>query len=248
MSRVAFGAATSLETTRIYGHLCQRKDPYFVEFYTGMSGPKYRDWILETIDQLRKRKARPDLERICHMVERRYGLTFLETEHDIEKLVEEEAIIKVDYKGSTSYRNAAKWRRNHFGVPVSTSSHSLLSDKICNAVRQLNKSEFTNGEKGANITDIENSLVSISQESQLLKNHLQIYLQREIHCGRLKKLPNGNFVIAQPRFKQAKMKTAHAKSTAANPIPSKRGRPPTKRKVRAKVKVCCETAIICAFL
>ncbi|KAI3352918.1 hypothetical protein L3Q82_019498, partial [Scortum barcoo] len=39
-----------------------------------MSEPnKYREWILETIDSLRSRKARPDLERICRMVRRRHG-------------------------------------------------------------------------------------------------------------------------------------------------------------------------------
>ena len=47
------------------------------------------------IDQLRKRKARPDLERICHFVERKYGLDRKRTQTYIEKLVDLGVVIKV---------------------------------------------------------------------------------------------------------------------------------------------------------
>lgn len=77
-----------------------------------MSEPnKYREWILETIDSLRSRKARPDLERICRMVRRRHGSDPDRTRTELEKLIQEQTVLKVSYKGSISYRNAAKVQR-----------------------------------------------------------------------------------------------------------------------------------------
>ncbi|XP_030636323.1 atherin [Chanos chanos] len=76
-----------------------------------MSEPKYRDWILETIDSLRSRKARPDLDRICRMVRRRHGSDPDRTRAELEKLIQEQTVLKVSYKGSISYRNAAKVQR-----------------------------------------------------------------------------------------------------------------------------------------
>ncbi|XP_041064576.1 sterile alpha motif domain-containing protein 13 isoform X1 [Carcharodon carcharias] len=73
---------------------------------------KYKEWILETIDSLRSRKARPDVERICRMIERRHGLSPAETQQQLDKLVRAELVVKVAYKGSNSYRNAAKWYKN----------------------------------------------------------------------------------------------------------------------------------------
>nr|ADY39542.1 putative atherin [Hottentotta judaicus] len=67
--------------------------------------------ILNTIDQLRKRKARPDLDRICHMLQRNYGLNSSIVQTELDKLIGEDRVIKVDYKGNTSYRNAAKWSK-----------------------------------------------------------------------------------------------------------------------------------------
>ena len=76
-----------------------------------MSEPKYREWILETIDSLRSRKARPDLERICRMVRRRHGSDPDRTRTELEKLIQQQTVLKVSYKGSISYRNAAKVQR-----------------------------------------------------------------------------------------------------------------------------------------
>ncbi|MGH0144338.1 UNVERIFIED_CONTAM: hypothetical protein FKN15_002829 [Acipenser sinensis] len=76
-----------------------------------MTEPKYREWILETIDSLRSRKARPDLERICRMVRRRHGSDPDQTRTELEKLIQDQIVLKVSYKGSISYRNAAKVQR-----------------------------------------------------------------------------------------------------------------------------------------
>ncbi|KAM8825080.1 sterile alpha motif domain containing 1a [Synchiropus picturatus] len=76
-----------------------------------MSELKFREWILDTIDSLRSRKARPDLERICRMVRRRHGFEYDKTCAELEKLIQEQTVLKVNYKGSISYRNAAKVQR-----------------------------------------------------------------------------------------------------------------------------------------
>ncbi|XP_069460083.1 fibril-forming collagen alpha chain-like [Ambystoma mexicanum] len=70
--------------------------------------PRYEDWILETIDSLRSRKARPDLERICRMVRRRHGPEPERTRQELERMVQRRAVLRVSYKGSISYRNAAR--------------------------------------------------------------------------------------------------------------------------------------------
>ncbi|XP_023662110.2 sterile alpha motif domain-containing protein 1-like [Paramormyrops kingsleyae] len=89
-----------------------------------MSEPKYRDWILETIDSLRSRKARPDLERICRMVRRRYGSDPDRTRSELEKLIQEQTVLKVSYKGSISYRNAAKVHRKSRKKPEALGERS----------------------------------------------------------------------------------------------------------------------------
>ncbi|XP_078537493.1 sterile alpha motif domain-containing protein 1 [Lissotriton helveticus] len=70
--------------------------------------PRYEEWILETIDSLRSRKARPDLERICRMVRRRHGPEPERTRQELERMVQRRAVLRVSYKGSISYRNAAR--------------------------------------------------------------------------------------------------------------------------------------------
>ena len=102
-----------------------------------MSPLKSQEWILDAIDHIRKRKARPDLERICHMVERKHGLSFEEIESDIGKLVNTGIVIKLDYKGSTSYRNAAKCIRWNSSGTTSNSKDMTL--KILHAIRTLTK-------------------------------------------------------------------------------------------------------------
>ncbi|GAB1597498.1 uncharacterized protein DDB_G0287625-like [Argonauta hians] len=85
---------------------------------------KFKDVILETIDHLRKRKARPDLGHIGNMMQRKHGISFEDTVATLDKLVESEVVYKVDYKGSTSYRNAAKWRTNHASGQIHNANQS----------------------------------------------------------------------------------------------------------------------------
>ncbi|XP_022523768.2 sterile alpha motif domain containing 1a isoform X2 [Astyanax mexicanus] len=95
-----------------------------------MSEPRYREWILDTIDSLRSRKARPDLERICRMVRRRHGSEPDRTCVELEKLIQEHAVLKVNYKGSVSYRNAAKVQRGRRKVEQASPGKSPAK-RVC---------------------------------------------------------------------------------------------------------------------
>ncbi|KAJ8932438.1 hypothetical protein NQ314_014652 [Rhamnusium bicolor] len=73
-----------------------------------MTSLKNRERILEAIDQLRRRKARPDIQRICNYLFRRFAINSAEARTDLEWCVANNVVLKVEYKGSISYRNAAK--------------------------------------------------------------------------------------------------------------------------------------------
>ncbi|KAM8845427.1 sterile alpha motif domain containing 1a isoform 2-T2 [Spinachia spinachia] len=107
-----------------------------------MSESEYREWILDTIDSLRSRKARPDLERICRMVRRRHGSEPDRTCAELDKLIREQTVLKVNYKGSISYRNAAKVQRRSRkkdDVTLTTAARS-------SAVEEASHSDLSNGD------------------------------------------------------------------------------------------------------
>nr|XP_033478976.1 atherin [Epinephelus lanceolatus] len=121
-----------------------------------MSEPnKYREWILETIDSLRSRKARPDLERICRMVRRRHGSDPDRTRTELEKLIQEQTVLKVSYKGSISYRNAAKVQRKSRKKIEFTAAGG--SSSSAEAARERTKHDHlnNNGDSAHSFTDQE---------------------------------------------------------------------------------------------
>lgn len=186
---------------------------------------KHTDWILETIDHLRRRKARPDLQRICHVVRRNYGLLASDTEAKLEKLVDAEIVIKVDYKGSTSYRNAAKWRKSNLGCAVQNSK--TVSTKIIEAIKALSKiqeksaerhgeqmeiksletNEKTLGDhknatkstfKGASFEEIDSWLLEHYGDYKHLKSPMSVVLKREVEAGRIRQiLEDGCFILTE---------------------------------------------------
>ncbi|CAK6968349.1 sterile alpha motif domain-containing protein 1 [Scomber scombrus] len=119
-----------------------------------MSEPnKYREWILETIDSLRSRKARPDLERICRMVRRRHGSDPDRTRTELEKLIQEQTVLKVSYKGSISYRNAAKVQRKSRKKTEFTAAGSSSSSGGGSTTKQDHLNN--NGDSAHSFTDQE---------------------------------------------------------------------------------------------
>jgi len=195
-----------------------------------MSSSSYKEWILQVIDRLRERKARPDLERICHMAKRKHGLKHIDTVTQLEKLVDAEIVLKVEYKGNTSYRNASKSRKTHLSSQILNSI--TVTQMLTDAVRALTQGvgQGSEGERkyGATVRDIERWLVSQKIDRDELKCPIHVMLQREVDAGRLEKLPNGSYILSLHGAKVGKMKTLLKRCESVNP--TKRGRPP-KRKV-----------------
>ncbi|KAM3864429.1 sterile alpha motif domain containing 1a [Diretmus argenteus] len=114
-----------------------------------MSESKYREWILDTIDSLRSRKARPDLERICRMVRRRHGSEPERTCAELEKLIQEQTVLKVNYKGSISYRNAAKVQRRSRKKDDAAAAAARRSSSVSAVEEATSHSDLSNGDSSA---------------------------------------------------------------------------------------------------
>ena len=161
-----------------------------------MGAKSNQEVILDTIDSLRRRKARPDLERICHMVERKYGVSAAEVECELERLVDDEVVYKVEYKGSTSYRNAAKWKQSHLSGNILNSSDS--SRLLVEAVEEMSRAQQCGStttstsamEDGiVQLEEIEKYVLARDPETKLtIKMRLKEALDREVFTGRLVKV------------------------------------------------------------
>ena len=66
--------------------------------------PTTRNLIVAAIGVMKSRKARPDTKRICNWIHRRYGKPYMSIYDELELLVKNGELARVDYKGSASYR------------------------------------------------------------------------------------------------------------------------------------------------
>lgn len=162
---------------------------------------KLKKQILEAIDQLRGRKARPDIERICNHVQRRYNIEPQETLADLERLVDEEQVIRVEYKGSTSYRNVAKWPR--FRVyknkprSIATSNSERTSSMLQDALKVLASQKAIYKISGIPYDEIQKYILINSEDESRFKdkNQLDTVLALEMNAGNIVMLENGNYVL-----------------------------------------------------
>lgn len=77
--------------------------------FTDMTKIKNKEYILDAIEELRNRKARPDLNGICKYLLTYYKVTPSETRADLRRCLRESSIIKVEYKHNISYRAVDDW-------------------------------------------------------------------------------------------------------------------------------------------
>lgn len=202
-----------------------------------MASQKCKECILQIIDQLRQRKARPDIVRICHMAARKHGMKWQETESHLEKLVESGTVMKVDYKGNVSYRNTAKWKKTHSWKKV------VHSDKTCkNIISAVHEIAQNSPDRSASVKDVEKWLAANTQGPHLERTQLKGALDKEVANGTLKKLPNGTYTRSESNPEK---KIAEKPSTSTS-SPGKRGRPPSKRKVK-RVNLIHELSIVVMF-
>lgn len=88
------------------------------------------------------------------MVRRRHGSDPDQTRAELEKLIQEQTVLKVSYKGSISYRNAAKVQRKCRKRPEQTTDSSSGSGE--SVAEQTKHAAFTNtGDSALSLTDQE---------------------------------------------------------------------------------------------
>ncbi|XP_038624104.1 atherin-like isoform X2 [Tachyglossus aculeatus] len=101
--------------------------------------PYYQEWILDTIDSLRSRKARPDLERICRMMRRRHGLEPEHTCVELEKLILQRGVLRVSYKDEKAGEEPGPEKeKSKEEKEVSALSEGFEVSKVSSGQRQLN--------------------------------------------------------------------------------------------------------------
>ncbi|TGZ63717.1 hypothetical protein CRM22_006765 [Opisthorchis felineus] len=185
----------------------------------------HRDEILDAIDKLRERKARPDFERISCMLKRYRNINPDQTQVCLGRLAAAGAVVCVDYKGNLSYRNPSKWRKT--ATRSGITNLPSVSAKLVDAVRRLmagtvyqanvcgSDQAFSslmptvagpNGgyslfqiERALQVAEVTNTDSSNSQTSRRLSlltgATLRVCLDREATHGKLAKTPDGRYVL-----------------------------------------------------
>ncbi|XP_033221931.1 uncharacterized protein LOC117176048 [Belonocnema kinseyi] len=156
----------------------------------------HEEQILEAIDQLRRRKARPDADRICNYLLRKFSVDARDTIADLHRLIEAEKVIQVDYKGNTSYRNASKWSRLQLykNRPEGFVKEKLNSAMVAGAVAELVVEEPDYLDQGVPaIRLVEQLLDGVSNPTS--RRMIEDFLNKEIASGNLTRLANGNYSL-----------------------------------------------------
>ncbi|RZC34820.1 histone acetyltransferase KAT6A [Asbolus verrucosus] len=160
---------------------------------------KNRDRILEAIDQLRRRKARPDIQRICNYLFRRFSINFSEAKSDLQWCVENDIVLKVEYKGSISYRNAAKKyshvkRDNQSDNSADNKANRKFAQLLTNAFGELVVQEPDYLEYGVPAEEIINNILS-KDSVRYTKKYISILIEKEVENGGLIKMENDNYLM-----------------------------------------------------
>ncbi|XP_066145937.1 sterile alpha motif domain-containing protein 1 [Euwallacea fornicatus] len=166
-----------------------------------------RERILEAIDQLRKRKARPDVTRICNYLFRRFHVNSSEAKADLEWCVANNIVLKVEYKGNISYRNAAKkWAQmrhreargysagNLRAISKSAFNSQKFMELLTNVFGELVMEEPDYLEVGVPSKEIMDNILA-KDSAKYTRSYIAILLVREVERGNLIKLENGNYLL-----------------------------------------------------
>lgn len=175
-----------------------------------MNATKYQDQILEAIDQLRRRKARPDAERIYSFLLRRHGVNYNDARTALHRSVENGAVLKVSYKGNISYRNAAKrffrMKRDNQReiIPDANKQPSRkFTGLLTAAITQLVLEDPDYLEIGVPGEELIKNILS-KDNVKYNKKYLSILLDKEIETGGLVRMENGHFLVGPAQSEQKK--------------------------------------------
>lgn len=157
--------------------------------------------ILEAIDKLRSRKSRPDVLRIVSYVSKKYEFPKNDIKDYLEKLSKDGTVLKVEFKGSISYRNAANYRNS-----VSKMVHpddeecynrESISDLVAGTLAQLIVEEPDYLDVGISMNELY-SHIDDKYRKSLTKHHFKEILLKEVKNGNLIKFENGNYCLGYP--------------------------------------------------
>ncbi|XP_076045259.1 uncharacterized protein LOC143027693 [Oratosquilla oratoria] len=150
-----------------------------------MVSNKHKDIIINAIRVLRSRRVRPSARKIAWLVRREHFMSEAATDAALDQLVESEEVLRVEYKGATSYRVAASWSRTA-GVkrrPIRTKVNVMNSEATC---RALTTAVANCGPLGGTKEHIALQLQQMGLER--LNDRLDVYLHREIRAGTLSRV------------------------------------------------------------
>lgn len=150
---------------------------------------QHKGWVLETVDLIRMRKARPSLERISRILYRTYGLSVTETKESLEELVKDGKINRVHFKGNVSFR-----RCNSLPDKQSPENNAQsTSNRIIHAVKLITKQTGD----GVTFDELQQWLISRNPDTRLVKHRLLNALRREIEANNITQLSDDTFVLTE---------------------------------------------------
>ncbi|KAF0298509.1 Histone acetyltransferase KAT6A [Amphibalanus amphitrite] len=168
-----------------------------------------KDWILTAIDQLKLRKARPDRYRIAYVLNKQFGVDIDAVNEVLEQMTDEHSIVRVDYKGSVSYRDIKNWLRISKDIEVISIYAGALvlnSDRASAALQEAVKT-LSKVSKSPTVTlaEIEHYFKD-KNHNQFTTAPLAVALQREVNAGHLLKSGMNTFSVkSNKKLKQTEM-------------------------------------------
>ena len=149
-----------------------------------------KDWIFTAIDQLKLRKARPDRYRIAYVLNKQFGVDPDAVNDVLEQMTDEHSIVRVDYKGSVSYRDIKNWLRvskDIEEISMYAGAFVLNSDRASAAIQDAVK-VLSAASKSTTVTLAElEQYFTDKNRNQFTKAPLAVALQREVNAGHLLK-------------------------------------------------------------
>lgn len=164
-----------------------------------MDSMRNRERILEAIDQLRRRKARPDIQRICNYLFRRFSINSIEAKSDLQWCVENDIVLKVEYKGSISYRNAAKKyshlkRYDSMGELVDNKANRKFAQLLTSAFGELFVNEPDYLHFGVPAEELVTNILC-KDSVRYTKKYISILIDKEVENGGLIKMENERYLM-----------------------------------------------------
>jgi len=157
------------------------------------SKAKHAGLILSAIDQLRKRKARPDLSRICHLVQRQHKLAIEQTRAELDTLVSEQLVVVVDYRDRVSYRNVPKWQKLLHGKVTGNERTAVIAGNcnrrnktgrrvlkaVKNLIRQVGNGLIEQGQLSSSRSGISAVDVVVSEVNGVTLNQIHSWISEK---------------------------------------------------------------------